>query len=161
MTVETLTHRIRRAPVARGGATLAGGRNRDHSPVVRSFVVGVTLLVTLAQFFALSHEVAVRHFRCAEHGELTHVAVTSVQYPLAPPRSRDAFRRGEASTPDAHEHCASAFTVRGSSSLPVLGGAGRVAPPPPNRPPPVPAPDRGRAFLLASAPKTSPPAVWS
>ena len=27
-----------------------------------------------AQLLSISHEMTVRHFRCAEHGELTHVA---------------------------------------------------------------------------------------
>ena len=144
----------------RSGRT--GGRNRSLSAVARSFVVVLTLSMTLAQFFALSHEVAVRHFRCAEHGELTHVAITSAEDPLPISGSTDAFRPGEADAPGAHEHCGFVFTVQGGASLPILGGAARVAPPPPDRSPPAALPSVGsRAFVLASAPKTSPPAVRS
>jgi hypothetical protein len=121
----------------------------------------MTLVATVAQFFALSHEVTVRHFRCAEHGELTHVAATSGQSLLPVPRPTDALRRGESNAPDAHEHCAAAFTIRGGSSLPFVGGAARLAPPPQDRPPPLLPLVRERLFVLASAPKTSPPAVCS
>jgi hypothetical protein len=135
------------------------GRCHRFSSTAKSFAVAMTLVATVAQFFALLHEVTVRHFRCAEHGELTHVAATSVEYPLPIRRSADALRRGETDVPDAHEHCAAAFTIQGGSSLPVVGGAARLALPPQDRPPPVVPPVRGRAFVLASAPKTSPPAV--
>ena len=121
----------------------------------------MALLATLAQFFALSHEVTVRHFRCTEHGEVTHVAIAAVESPPAQPRSTGAFRQRETDAADGHEHCASAFTVQGGSSLPLLGGGGRVAPPPPSRPTPVQPPARGRALVLSSAPKTSPPALCS
>jgi hypothetical protein len=121
----------------------------------------MTLVATVAQFFALSHEVTVRHFRCAEHGELTHVAATPGEYLLPMPRPTDALRRGEVDAPNAHEHCAAAFTIQGGSSLPFVGGAARLAPPSQDRPPPVPPLTRDRVLVLASAPKTSPPAVWS
>jgi len=127
----------------------------------RSFAVATMLVATLAQFLALSHEVTVRHFRCAEHGELTHVAASSGESPLPVVRFTDALGRGDADAPDAHEHCAAAFTIQGGSSLPIAGGAARLAPPPQDPPPPVPPPARGRVVVLASAPKTSPPAVSS
>ena len=149
MTVATLTNRIR--PTT--------GALRGDMRAARSVVVGVTMIVTLAQFFALSHEVGVRHFRCAEHGELTHVAVTSPELPPPMSRSTDAFRRGEADAPGGHDHCSWTFTVQGGASLPVLGGAARMAVPPPDRPPSLLAPVRDRAFVLASAPKTSPPVI--
>jgi hypothetical protein len=137
------------------------GRGHRFSSAAKSFAVAMTLLATVAQFFALSHEMTVRHFRCAEHGELTHIAATSGGYPPPMPRSIHVLRRGEADAPDAHEHCAAAFTVQYGSSLPLVGSAARLVPPPQDRPPPVLPPARGRAFVLASAPKTSPPAVWS
>ena len=135
------------------------GRNHRSSSSAQSFAVAMTLVATVAQFFALSHEVTVRHFRCAEHGELTHVAATSGESLLPMPRPTDALRRGEADAPDAHEHCAAAFTLQGGSSLPFVGGAARLAPPPQDRPPLVLPLVRDRLFVLASAPKTSPPAV--
>jgi hypothetical protein len=132
------------------------------SSSAQSFAVAMTLVATVAQFFALSHEVRVRHFRCAEHGELTHVAVTSGQSLLPVPRPTDALRRGEADAPDVHEHCAAAFTIQAGSSSPLVGDAARLAPPPRDRPPPLlPSLVRDRLFILASAPKTSPPAVCS
>jgi hypothetical protein len=134
-------------------------RNHRFSSAAKSFAVAMTLVATIAQFFVLSHEVTVRHFRCAEHGELTHVAATSGESPLPMPPPTDALRRGEAGAPDAHEHCAAAFTLEGGSSLPFVGGAARLAPPPQDRPPPVLPLVRNRRFVLASAPKTSPPAV--
>ena len=134
-------------------------RNHRLSSAAKSFAVAMMLVATVAQFFALSHEVAVRHFRCAEHGELTHVAATSRESPLPMPRPTDALRRGEADAPDAHEHCPAAFTIQGGSSLPSVGGAARLAPPPQDRPPLLPPLVRDRLFVLASAPKTSPPAV--
>jgi hypothetical protein len=144
-----------------GGGMRLRGRNHRFSSVAKSFVAAMTLVATVAQFFALCHEVTVRHFRCAEHGELTHVAATSVEYPLPMRRLTDALRRGDIDAPDAHEHCAAAFTLQSGSSLPIVGGAARLVPPPQDRPPPVIPPARGRAFVLASAPKTSPPVVWS
>jgi hypothetical protein len=137
------------------------GRNHRLSSAAKSFAVAMTLIATLAQFFALSHEVTVRHYRCAEHGELTHIAATSGEFLLPVPRLTDAVRRGETDAPDAHEHCAAAFTICGGSSLPFVGGAARLAPPPQDRPPPLPPLVRDRLFVLASAPKTSPPAVCS
>ena len=136
-------------------------RNHRFSSSAKAFAVAMTLVATVAQFFALSHEVTVRHFRCAEHGELTHVAATSGESLLRVPRPTDALRRDETDAPDAHEHCATAFTIQGGSSLPLVGGAARLAPPRQDRPPPVPPPAGGRVFVLASAPKTSPPIVWS
>ncbi len=134
-------------------------RNQRFSSSAKSFAVAMTLIATVAQFFALSHEVTVRHFRCAEHGELTHVAATSGDSPLPVPPPTDALRRGEAAAPDAHEHCAAAFTLEGGSSSPFVGGAARLAPPPQDCPPPLFPLVRDRTFVLASAPKTSPPAV--
>jgi hypothetical protein len=136
-------------------------RSHRLSSAAKSFAVAMTLVATVAQFVALSHEVTVRHFRCAEHGELTHVAATSGESLLPMPPPTDVLRRGEADAPDAHEHCAAAFTLQGGSSSPLVGGAARLAPPPQDRPPPVLPLVRDRVFVLASAPKTSPPAVCS
>lgn len=137
------------------------GRSRRSSSAVKSFSVAMTLVATVAQFFALAHEMTVRHFRCAEHGELTHVAATSGESPLPMRLPTDALRRGETDAPDAHEHCAAAFTVQGGSSLPATGDAAHLASPPRERRPPVLPAARSRAFVLANAPKTSPPCLWS
>jgi len=66
----------------------------------------------------------------------------------------------ESATPSEHEHCAVALALRGSAQLQVVRAAVRlVAPPVAVRPAVDPAPRPGRAFVLASAPKTSPPSV--
>ena len=121
----------------------------------------MTLVATVAQFFALSHEVTVRHFRCAEHGELTHVAAMLAAPAEAPSRRTNAaFRARDAETVDAHEHCGVTFTVEGSSCTPSIGVAiGAVAPAAALRPAPSSVSWRARAFVLASAPKTSPPSA--
>jgi len=116
---------------------------------------------TLAQFFALSHEVTVRHFRCAEHGELTHLAAMAIDaQSVGPRRNSDAVDTQAAQTVDAHEHCATAFTVENGSAPPIVRVPVRFTPPPSvSQTAPVVAPRLGRAFVLASAPKTSPPSA--
>ena len=114
-----------------------------------------------AQLLSISHEMTVRHYRCAEHGELTHVAAMVAPPAEAPSqRTNDAFRAGDAESVDAHEHCGVTFTVEGSSCTPSIGSVSSAAPP---APAPRPAPStvswHERAFVLASAPKTSPPSA--
>src|SRR5665213_3483601 len=111
--------------------------NHGFSAAAKSLVVAVMAAATLAQFFALSHEVTVRHFRCAEHGELTHVARLAIDLPtLGARRSVDAWQTQVAETADAHEHCATAFTVAqcswasAVSAPPVVRVAIRFTPPP-------------------------------
>ena len=134
---------------------------RSARTAAKSIAVLVAAAATLAQFFALSHEVTVRHFRCAEHGELTHVPATAIDLPSVESRHAvDAIRTQVAETVDAHEHCATAFTVEGSSAAPVIRVPVRFTPPPRvSRAEPVVAAGLGRAFILASAPKTSPPSA--
>ncbi len=48
--------------------------NHRASAATKAFTVAVMAAATFAQLLAISHEMTVRHFRCAEHGELTHVA---------------------------------------------------------------------------------------
>ncbi len=139
--------------------------NHGASAAAKSFTIAVMTLATFAQFASLAHEMKVLHFRCAEHGELTHVVALAApvgETPASLP-SGDALRARDVETPDAHDHCALAFTVEGSACAPSAGGAiGAVSPPPPAL---VPAPAAlaelmlGRAVVLASAPKTSPPSA--
>jgi hypothetical protein len=134
--------------------------NHSFSTRAKSFAVVMTAAATLAQFFALSHEMTVRHFRCGEHGDLTHVA-TMIDLPVvAFQPSGDAFRTQVAETVDAHEHCASAFTVEGSSAAPIVRVPARFTPPPSvSRVALFVVPRLDRVFVLASAPKTSPPSA--
>jgi hypothetical protein len=140
-----------------------GAENHGFSAAAKSLVVAVMAAATLAQFFALSHEVTVRHFRCTEHGELTHVAPLAIDLPPSPlgaRRTADAWQTQTGDTADAHEHCATAFTVAGGSAPPVVRVAVRFTPPPSvYRGAPVALPPIARAFFLASAPKTSPPSA--
>src|SRR5579863_7507608 len=137
---------------------LSAGNHRA-SAGAKAFTVAVMAVATFAQLLSLSHEMTVRHFRCAEHGELTHVAAMAGLHAESPSRrSGPAFRAQDAETADPHEHCGVAFTVEGSSCTSSTGGAIGVVPPPPAlRPTPPVAPLHGRALVLASAPKTSPP----
>ncbi len=137
------------------------GGNDEASAATKAFTVAVMAAAVVAQLLSISHEMTVRHFRCAEHGELTHVqALSAAAAELPARRAEAAFRVGEAESTDAHEHCGVTFTVQGSSCAPATGTAINAAPP---APAPRPAPSsvswRGRAFVLASAPKTSPPSA--
>jgi hypothetical protein len=115
------------------------------------------LAAVTGQFFALSHEISVRHVRCAEHGELTHVA-TAAGSPAAAP-AEDIARTEEAASATAHDHCTLAVTLQASVGPLSRQSAGSSLPPPVPFLPPGEAPSRDRAFLLASAPKTSPPSA--
>jgi hypothetical protein len=135
--------------------------NHGASASAKSFTIMVMAAAMVAQLLSISHEMTVRHFRCAEHGELTHVAAM-VAAPVAAfaPRAYDALRTGDAETTDAHEHCGVTFTLEGSSCTPSTGGTSSVTPPPPApRPAPAVVSWHERAFVLASAPKTSPPSA--
>ena len=135
------------------------GGNHSLSVAAKSFTVALMAVSTLAQFFALSHEVTVRHVRCAEHGEMTHVAPLSVDLPAEPPGLTDAFRSPDADTVDGHEHCSSVFTVESASFAPVVRVPVRHRPPVVSQAVPVAVPRPVRTFVLASAPKTSPPSA--
>lgn len=124
----------------------------------RALAVALSTAVTLAQLIALSHEAGVRHVRCAEHGELTHVASVPAEVALSFRPAHAAWRRGALETPDAHEHCAGAFTVQSSTASPLIrADLRRPAPDVRHAPPPGPTFRREPRSLLAAAPKTSPP----
>jgi hypothetical protein len=137
-----------------------GAGNHGPTAAARSFTVAVMALATFAQFASLSHEMTVRHFRCAEHGELTHVVALAGELAAAPAAETGgaALRAPGGEAADAHEHCSVAFTVEGRGVTPAAGDVtGTVALPPAVLPAPDPLAAGGRAFVLASAPKTSPP----
>jgi hypothetical protein len=137
------------------------GDNHRASAAARTFTAAVMAAALFAQLLSLSHEMTVRHFRCAEHGELTHVASLSAAEPAGPAAPTTAeLRAPEREVAGAHEHCGVAFTVEGSSCTPSAGDAiGRVAAPPPLRPTSALVIPVGRVGVLASAPKTSPPSA--
>ena len=100
--------------------------NHGATASAKAFTVAVMAAATLAQLFSISHEMTVRHFRCAEHGELTHVAALApgtLGIPVR--RANDALRAQGNETADAHEHCGVAFTIEGSSCTPSVDGADR------------------------------------
>jgi hypothetical protein len=135
--------------------------NHGASAAAKSFTVAVMAAAMVAQLLSISHEMTVRHYRCAEHGELTHVAALAAPAAELPAqRADDAVRARDTEATDGHEHCGVTFTVEGSSCTPSIGSASSAEPP---APAPRPAPSavswRGRAFVLASAPKTSPPSA--
>jgi hypothetical protein len=135
--------------------------NHKASAAAKSLTVAVMAAAMAAQLMSISHEMTVRHFRCAEHGELTHVAaMVAAPAELPSQRTNDALRARDAEGGDEHEHCGVAFTIEGSSCAPSTGSASSLAPPPPApRPAPSAVSWHERAFVLASAPKTSPPSA--
>ena len=134
--------------------------NHGATAAARTFTVAVMAAAIFAQLLSLSHEMTVRHFRCAEHGELTHVVALASTPAEAPSARTNVALRAPEREADAHEHCGVAFTVEGSSCSPSPGVAiGSVAPPPAARPLPARVVPRGRPFVLSSAPKTSPPSA--
>ncbi len=131
---------------------------RRLSAAGRALALVAAAAAVLGQFFALSHEIAVRHARCAEHGEVTHVRLAGVVAQLEPsPTSGLGAQEGEPLP--GHEHCATALTLHSATGTRVYRHATHS--PPASTPIPLwnAPPGRDRAFLLASAPKTSPPSV--
>jgi len=135
--------------------------NHRASVTARAFTVAVMAAATFAQLLSISHEMTVRHFRCAEHGELTHVAPMMAGAVEIPARSsNDTFRAPESDVADGHEHCGVVFTIEGSSCTSSRSSAvGTVSLPPAARPARAVIPPIGRVGVLASAPKTSPPSA--
>jgi hypothetical protein len=126
----------------------------------RLFAAALIAGFVFSQLLASWHEAGVRHVRCAEHGEMVDVEASHG------PAFNDGRATGttvegaETATPSEHEHCAVALALRGSAQVQVVRAAVRlVAPPMAVRPAVDPAPRPGRAFVLASAPKTSPPSA--
>jgi hypothetical protein len=135
---------------------LRAGRH-GFSTGARAFTLAVVVAASLAQFASLAHEMTVRHFRCAEHGELTHVAATMGEAAVAAPVTGDSIRAHDADRADAHEHCGVLFTLGSTASVPAPAVSGQVAAPPPAATPAAPPLASGREVALAAAPKTSPP----
>ncbi len=130
--------------------------HHGFSTAARTFTLAVIVAASVAQFLSLSHEMTVRHFRCAEHGELTHVAASAGRLATGLELGR-ALRPHGGDLADAHEHCGVAFTLGGATAVSPPVACGELAPPPPLAAPAPPPPVRGRDVALAAAPKTSPP----
>jgi hypothetical protein len=137
--------------------------HRRHLPrkgvAARLLAVAAVASLAFAQFSASWHEATVQHVRCAEHGELTHVSPVSSLRRVSISRG-NTVESSDVETVEAHDHCGFVFAVQGSAPAPVLRVAVRFAPPPVIAQQPAdPAPRPGRTFVLASAPKTSPPSA--
>jgi hypothetical protein len=135
------------------------GRAGHHgfSTAARAFTLAVVVAASLAQFAALSHEMTVRHIRCAEHGELTHVVSAHGDPAAAVLERGHALRPFAGDQADAHEHCGRALILTGGAVVSPPAVSGELAPPPPPPVPTTPRLARGREVALAAAPKTSPP----
>ncbi len=132
--------------------------HHGFSAAARVFTLAVIAAMWLAQFGSLSHELTVRHVRCAEHGELTHVPISAAAPVTTHPMSRGPAVEGRpGDSVDAHEHCGLAFTLEGNATAPVPDICGVLPPPPPVPAPPAPRLRSGRTVALSAAPKTSPP----
>jgi hypothetical protein len=128
--------------------------------VTARLLAGAAIALTVfAQFSSSWHEITARHVRCAEHGELTHVATGDGRAPS--PAGRDnLIAASDPQTPSEHEHCGFVLTAQGSLQPSVVRAAVKLPPPPTGTPRPnEPAPRPRRVVVLASAPKTSPPSV--
>jgi hypothetical protein len=123
----------------------------------RLLAVALVALTGVAPISSSWHELTVRHVVCAEHGELTDVP-TSQGLSAAPIRSFGSIEGRPTEAVEGHEHCTSSFIVRGRAHLAVVRSFVRFTPPPSVvRDLGAPLTSPGRAFVLASAPKTSPP----
>jgi len=131
--------------------------------LVQALAVLAAVLPVLASLSFARHETTVQHVRCAEHGELTHVA-SAAEAPAAARASsaRSATNSGaagplEVRSAAAHEHCAELSDCLGTEASCAHRTAVRVPLAPPQARDVAPAPHFSRALLLAAAPKTSPP----
>jgi hypothetical protein len=133
----------------------------DHGRKGAAKLFAIALVATMlaAPIASSWHELTVRHVRCAEHGELTHVP-TAPGLGVAPARSFASVDNPGREAPDAHDHCSNGFIVRGRLDVSFARSPVRWAPPPVlARAVAEVVVSPGRAFVLASAPKTSPPAA--
>jgi hypothetical protein len=121
--------------------------------------LALVALVGVSPIASTRHDLTVRHVVCAEHGELTHAHASSAH--VAEPESGVTTTQGDSGDElDAHEHCGGGFTVRQRMHVSIIRPALRYTPPPAVvREVRAALPDPGRAFVLASAPKTSPPSA--
>jgi hypothetical protein len=128
----------------------------------RLFAAALIAVVGFSQLSASWHEASVRHVQCAEHGEAIDVGIVSDLGPSPTRHSATSTGLEGADSTDTtlHEHCSVLLVFRGSTRAQLVIQAIRFAPPPVVvRPASEPTRRSGRAFVLASAPKTSPPAA--
>jgi hypothetical protein len=132
---------------------------RGTSAAAQLLAVALVAIIAGSPIASSWHELTVRHERCAEHGELTHVPTSRG---LAGTEARTFASVGgvDLAALDGHDHCAGGCIVRKKIDVSVIRTPVRWAPPPSiARETRDLAPRPGRACVLASAPKTSPPSA--
>ena len=133
---------------------------QGRGSTARLLALAAIVATGFAQFSTSWHEASVQHVRCAEHGEMTHVEVVANPVPSPLSRHNVVGASDPIGPAGGHDHCGFVFAVQGGAQIPVVRVAIKLAPPPLVASRPVePAPLPGRAFVLASAPKTSPPSA--
>ena len=143
--------------------------NRDRLLTARKGAVAARLFsavliaaVGFAQFSSSWHEASFRHVQCAEHGEAIEVGIVSDPgSSVTRHRATSTGMEGaDSAETTSHDHCSVVLAFRGSTRDQLVRQSTRFVPPPVVvRPASEPARRPGRAFVLASAPKTSPPAA--
>lgn len=135
---------------------------RRRALAARLFAAALIAAMGIAQFSASWHEASVHHVQCVEHGESIDVGVvshlgSSTASNRANSTGMEGADNGEAAS---HDHCSVLFVLRAGTRAQLVRLATRFElPPVVVRPAGEPAPRPGRAFVLASAPKTSPPSA--
>jgi hypothetical protein len=134
---------------------------RERARVAPALGVLYLAASLVGEFASSSHELGAAHARCAEHGEITHVAVDPQALGRLPPRADELTHvTGDAAGANsAHEHCLLAAATRRRVLLMLPAGFEAVpfgTPPLVMSPPTLDLPAPGDC-LLATAPKTSPP----
>lgn len=145
-----------------------GGNNHGRSPwtspmsfwaSTRALALLLAAVAFCAPLFTAWHDAMVQHVRCAEHGELTHVNALHSHNGKAGGARSSLQTEENTNLSDVDRHCGVAFVLRGGAPAPVVQSvAGYQPPPAPVGPVDFVVP-RARLFVLASAPKTSPPAA--
>lgn len=136
-------------------------RPRKKAVALRLFAAALLAAVGVAQLSSAWHEASVRHVQCEEHGEAIDVGViASVAAPVRDRADSAGMEGADSTEATSHDHCAVVLAFRTSARAQLVRLATRFEPPPVVvRPASEPAPQPGRAFVLTSAPKTSPPSV--
>jgi len=128
----------------------------------RLFAAALIVAVGFVQLSASWHEANVRHVQCAEHDEAIDVGIVPGlgAYPARHRAAGMGMEGADRAEVSSHDHCSVVFAFRGSARAQLVRLAARFVPPAiVIRSIGDPAPRPGRAFVLASAPKTSPPSV--
>ena len=130
-----------------------------RAALVQTLAVLAAALPVLASLSFARHETTVQHVRCAEHGELTHVASAAPAAGRARSSTSETRAAGplEVRSAPGHEHCAELSDCLGTAASCAHRTAVRVALPVQQTRDLATAPHLSRALLLAAAPKTSPP----